>query len=99
LQHLGDTYVKAARVYLDMRLLQQALGLPVPWTIAQAHVLHTHGGRSALELIITGDTLDDAFDVQKGLPIPEGELVVTFEQRTAQILVVDACERTRRDIL
>jgi hypothetical protein len=81
--------VKAARVYLDTRMLEQALGLLVPWTIVQAHVLHTHCGQSVLELVITGDTLDNAFEVHKGTPIHEGELVITFEQRTAQIVPVD----------
>ena len=81
--------MKAARVRLPTRLLAEALGFPVPWRIVHAHVLHTHWERPVLELIITGDTLDDAFAVEEGAPIHEAEILVTFEQQTAQIVPMD----------
>jgi hypothetical protein len=81
--------VKAARVCLSTRLLAEALGFPVPWRIVHAHVLHTHWERPVLELIITGDTLDEAFAVEEGTPIQAAEILVTFEQRSAQIVPVD----------
>jgi hypothetical protein len=80
--------VKAARVRLSTKLLAEALGFPVPWTIVHAHVLHTHWERPVLELILTGDTLDEAFAVEEGAPIHEAEILVTCEQRTAQIVPV-----------
>ena len=78
--------MKAARVRLETQLLARALGLPFPWEIVHAQVLHAHWERLELELVITGESLEDGFTVQEGWPIREGQIEVTFEQRTATIV-------------
>jgi hypothetical protein len=80
--------VKAARIRVDTELLARALGFPFPWTIVAAQVVYTHWAQPALELVITGESLDACFAVEEGWPIQEGDVRVTFEQRTATITAV-----------
>ncbi len=70
--------MKAALLTLDYEALQALLPLPAPLTIQAAHMDYGVYGRPALQLVVTGDTLPDAFQLTDGDRVREAALVVEF---------------------
>lgn len=77
---------KAALITLDTDLLGQALGVALDVTIVSAQIDYAFFQHPVLQLLITGESLPVACEIEEGQRVVQADLVLHMEQRRCEIV-------------